>query len=263
MHYHAIAILSGDRRKSIVNKSEEDMLTTIVIPYVRDGAIKTRWGMKTQSFQVIELRVYKTATSWSKKSGVTLEDFLKGKRNVFKSFEKKATEALKSPSYRVFVIMPIQGARYGSQDEQRVYREYDERFEVIESILGDMDCVAIRIDKEHPLEDVVGRIKDEIRRAKFIVADLTDERQSCYFEAGYSEALDKPVIYIASKESVLDPGTPTRIHFDIHMNINMFTNHKELGEKLRAAIEKNKKQLFSEPSTSPLFTLWQRISERP
>ncbi len=146
--------------------------------------------------------------------------------------------------------MPIQGERFGSQDEQRIFREFDERFEVIESVLGDMDSVAIRIDKEHPLEDVVRRIKDEIQRATFIVADLTDERQSCYFEAGYAEAFGKPVIYIASKESVLAPGTPTRIHCDIHMNINLFTNHEELADKLRAAIEKNREKLFREPSES-------------
>ena len=50
-------------------------------------------------------------------------------------------------------------------------------------------------------------------------------------------------------ESVLAPGTPTHIHFDIHMNINMFTNHQELGEKLLATIQKNKEKLFREGSS--------------
>lgn len=36
------------------------------------------------------------------------------------------------------------------------------------------------------------------------------------------------------------------IHFDIHMNMNYFTNHAELTEKLRNAIEKNRKELFGE-----------------
>lgn len=247
MYYHAIAILSGNRKKSIVNKSEEDMLTDVVIPYVTNGVIKTRWGEKTRSYQVIDLRIFQTNAAWYKKSGTPLDAFLVRKRNVFGRFEKKAEDAI-SPEHRVFTIMPIQGEKFGSQDQQRVFREYDDRFEALESMLADFNCVAIRIDKEYALEDLVRRIKDEIRRSKFVVADLTDERPSCYFEAGYAEALRVPVVYCASQESVLNPGSKTKIHFDIHMNVNMFSNHQELQSKLRSAIEKNKKKLFPEPS---------------
>ena len=114
--------------------------------------------------------------------------------------------------------------------------------------MADYDSVAIRIDKEHPLEDLVGRIKEEIRKSKFVIADLTDERPSCYFEAGYAEALGKKVIYVASKESVIQPGTKTKIHFDIHMNIQMFVNTDELRDKVKAAIQKNKEILFAKPT---------------
>ena len=124
----------------------------------------------------------------------------------------------------------------------------DERFEAIESVIAKFNGVAIRIDKEHPLEDLVGRIKKEIRDAAFVVADLTDERQSCYFEAGYAEALPRPIVYVASKQSVLKPGINTKIHFDIHLNVQFFTNHKELKDKLSEAITKNKKHLFREPT---------------
>ena len=144
--------------------------------------------------------------------------------------------------------MPIQGEKFGTQDEQRIYKEYDERFEAIETALADFDCLCIRIDKEHPIEDLVGRIKNEIARAQFIVADLTDERPSCYFEVGYAEALDKPVVYLASKESVIHPGTPTKIHFDVHMSVGFFVNHEELQEKLVAAVTKNDARLFQAPA---------------
>ncbi len=141
--------------------------------------------------------------------------------------------------------MPIQGEKFGSQDEQRIYQEYDNRFEILENLLSDYKCVAIRIDKEHPIEDLVNRIKEEIRKAQFIIADLTDERPSCYFEAGYAEGLKrKPIIYIASKESVMNPKQETKIHFDVHMNVNYFTNHEELQGKIKSVIEKNKDKLF-------------------
>ena len=47
MYFHAIAVLPGGRRKSIVNKSEEQMLTDFVIPFVKNGVIKARWGTNT------------------------------------------------------------------------------------------------------------------------------------------------------------------------------------------------------------------------
>jgi nucleoside 2-deoxyribosyltransferase len=198
------------------------------------------------------LRIYKTDGPWDKKTGQPLETFIgHKKRNLYNSFEKRARRLIGIGSWRCFIIMPIQGEKFGSQDEQRVFKEYDNRFEALESLLGDYETVGIRIDKEHPLEDVVGRIvvgriKEEIRRAHFVIADLTDERPSCYFEAGYSEALGRPTVYVASKESVLYPGQNTKIHFDIHMNVNFFTNNDELVDKIRAVLEKNKERLFKE-----------------
>lgn len=244
MKYHAVAILSGDRRKSIVNKSEEQMLTEVVLPFVRTGVIKARWGNNTQSYQVLELRIYATKNSWYKPSGIPLDKFIGSARNKFSSFEAKAKKALGVNAPRVFVVMPIQGEQFGTQDEQRIWREFDSRFEAIEKTIGEFDAVAIRIDKEYTLDELVKRIKDEIRKCTFVVADLTEERPSCYFESGYAEALGKPILYVASKESVVNPKTKTQIHFDIHRNVNFFTNNKELRSKLKSVIRKNDERLF-------------------
>lgn len=254
MPFHAIATLSGSRRKVIVNKTEEQILTDCVIPFVSTGLMKAKWGAKVQSYQVLELRIYNTNSSWVKASGIPLEKFIGRAQNRFKAFEKRAKEALSVSAHRVFVIIPIQGDQYGTQDDQRIWTEFDKRFEVIEKLLGSHDAVAIRIDKEHTLDELVKRIKEEIERSQFVVADLTDERPSCYFEAGYAEALRKPVIYVASKESVVNPKTPTRIHFDIHRNINLFVNHKQLREKLDASIKKNRQRLFSKEPVASSFT---------
>lgn len=251
MYYHAIAVLPGDRRKSIVNKTEAQMLTDVVLPYVSSGVIEARWGAKAQSYQVIDLRIYKTEKAWDRRDKVPLDSFIGTGRNVFSRFKERAERSLGKKSFRVFVIMPIQGEKYGTQNDQRIYEEYDKRFEALEELLGQFDCVAIRIDKEHPLEDLVRRIKDEIKKAQFVVADLTDERPSCYFEAGYAEASKKPTIYIASKESVIGPGKATHIHFDIHMNVNYFTNHAELKVKLKSSIEKNREILFKTEEERP------------
>jgi hypothetical protein len=243
--FHAIAILSGDRQKTLPNRSEGELMSEVVLPFVANGVITAKWGQKLQSYQVLELRVYETKTAWDKRKGV-IGDLIKGKKNLFNRFNEKAGQLLSTNRPKVFVITPIQGEKHGDQEQQRIFREYDERFEAMEGVISDAGGVAIRIDKEHALEDLVGRIKKEIKGALFAIADLTDERPSCYFEAGYAEALGKPVIYVASKQSVAKPGTKTTIHFDIHMNMNYFTNHQELKDKLSNAIAKNRKVLFGD-----------------
>ena len=58
-------------------------------------------------------------------------------------------------------------------------------------------------------------IEDEIRRCRFLIADLSDDNAGAYWEAGFAEGLGKPVIYVccASVE-----GMPKTTHFD--------TNHR-------------------------------------
>lgn len=244
--YHIIAKQSGNRTKVIFNKSHEEVLFKFVVPFLQSGTITAKWGSTLQTYQVLELLVYKTKKRWDKKSGETFDKFLGSARNIFSTFEKKAKGLVTVPTPRVFLVMPIQGEKSGTQDEQRIYQEYDKRFYVIEKMLSKMNCVAIRIDKEYPIGELVKRIKTEISLSKFVIADMTDERPSCYFEAGYAEAMPRQVIYVASKESVIMPGKNTKIHFDIHNNILFFTNHKELEAKLKKTIERNSEKLFKE-----------------
>jgi nucleoside 2-deoxyribosyltransferase len=245
MAYHAVAILSGGRQKTLPNKSEEQMLSQIIMPFAANGVVTAKWGSSVQSYQVLELRVYQTKESWDKKAGA-FTDLVKGKKNIFSCFENQAKQLLAKNKTRIFLVTPIQGTKHGDQEQQRILKEFDDRFESVEAVLSGFGGIAIRIDREHPLEDLVTTIKRQIRDAQFVIADLTDERQSCYFEAGFAEALGKPIIYVASKNSVMHPGTATKIHFDIHMNVQYFTNHSELKEKLKAVIEKNHDRLFQE-----------------
>ncbi len=226
------------------NLSEEEAHTQVILPFLRDGIVNYRRGGRTTSHQVVDLRIYKTKEHWSRKQS-TFDDFIAKKNNVAKAVIAKAQSRTVAPQHRVFVVMPIQGDKYGEMNEQRIHEEFTKRFVSVEKALSKQGCVAIRIDKEIPLDDLVRRIKSEITKAQFIVADLTDERPSCYFEAGYAEALRKPIIYVASKQSVILPGEKTKIHFDVHMNVNFFSNHRELQEKLSAAIEKNRELLFA------------------
>jgi len=246
-YFHVVALLPGGERKTVNNKTEAEVITSFVTPFVQTSTITTKWGQKSQRRQALQLMIYRTEERYAKSTGTKFDAFIKNKKNRFKEYADKV-KAQTGQSHRVFVVMPLQGEKYGDQEQQRILKEYDERFDAIEAVLGGLDCYAIRIDKEAPLEGVVDTIKDEIRKAKFIIADLTDERPSCYFEAGYADALGRPVIYVASKQSVVQPGQDTTIHFDIHRNINFFSNHTELKEKVKTTFEKNKAKLLAEPT---------------
>jgi len=249
--YQVQAQLPAGQSKSLSNRSHEEVLD-IVTEFIQDGTLTSRWGNKTQTRQAYELRIFETESRWDRRNG-SLEDFIKGKRNAFSRLEREARKRLPQKRIRVFVVMPIQGDLYGSQSDQNVHREYDERFERINETLQEFDCVSIRIDKQSPLGGLVDRIKDEIRRARFVVADLTDERPSCYFEAGYAEALGKPVIYMASRESILHPGQETKIHFDIHQNIRFFSNHEQMVTELKQAVGQNRDALLAPPEERNLL----------
>ncbi len=204
-YYHAVGILAGNRTKTVKNKTKDQILIQCVIPFIASRTINTTWGNKTNAIQALELRVYSTSKAWDSKVDGKFEEWIKniGSKNRFNQLRKQAEETYGSTRHRVFVVMPIQGEKYGTQNDQRIYKEFDERFKKIDRLLRKYDCLTIRIDKEHPLDEMVRTIKEEIKRARFIIADMTEERPSCYFEAGYADALGKKVLYIASKNSII------------------------------------------------------------
>jgi len=155
-YFHVVAVLPGGSRKTVANKGEADVMTGFVVPFLASGTITTKWGKRVQRRQALELRIYKTQKPYAKKHGMAFDEFVKGRNNIFGSLAKRAQSQLGATT-RVFVVMPIQGEKYGDQDQQRVLKEYDERFDAIEQVLGELDCYAIRIDKEAPLDGLVDR----------------------------------------------------------------------------------------------------------
>jgi hypothetical protein len=54
-------------------------------------------------------------------------------------------------------------------------------------------------------------IEDEIRRCRFLIADLSDDNAGAYWEAGFAEGLGKPVIYVCRAS---DGVEEKKTHFD-------------------------------------------------
>ena len=67
-YYHVVALLPGGERKTVNNKSEAEVITGFVTPFVQTSTITTNWGKKTQRRQALELMIYRTETRYAKRS---------------------------------------------------------------------------------------------------------------------------------------------------------------------------------------------------
>lgn len=89
---------------------------------------------------------------------------------------------------------------------------------------------AKRADTDEHNDPIMDRVIEYIRKAPFIVADLTDNNQGVYYEAGLATGWGKPVVYCR-------PRTLKRVHFDIAgINQIIYDDAQDLREKLKNRI---------------------------
>jgi hypothetical protein len=71
----------------------------------------------------------------------------------------------------------------------------------------------VRIDTEEFNTEVVDRVMAGIRESRFVVADVTGQRNGVYFEGGFAVGLSLPVIWTCRKIEI------DKLHFDTnHLN---------------------------------------------
>jgi hypothetical protein len=101
--------------------------------------------------------------------------------------------------------------------------------EAIKEAAKEFGMAAERIDEAESNERITSRILTSIRRAEYVIADLTNERPNVFYEAGYAEGVGRTPIYIAR--------AGTKVHFDVKdYPIIEFRNMKELKDGLRRRI---------------------------
>lgn len=89
------------------------------------------------------------------------------------------------------------------------------------------------LNEEQPAGLIDNQIRAAIRTARFVVADLSDDSNGAYFEAGFAEGLGIPVIYTCEAKKFAANGT----HFDTnHMHtIPWDLNHLDEAGRLFTA----------------------------
>lgn len=78
------------------------------------------------------------------------------------------------------------------------------------------------------------RLRVEIRRSRFLIADITHQNPGAYWEAGFAEGLGKPVIYTCNREAFAAGSS----HFDTnhHLTVMWHEDLKQVAEDLKATI---------------------------
>lgn len=78
------------------------------------------------------------------------------------------------------------------------------------------------------------RLRVEIRRSRFLIADVTHNNPGAYWEAGFAEGLGKPVIYTCKQEA-FEAGAS---HFDTnhHLTVMWHEDVDQVAEDLKATI---------------------------
>ncbi len=93
----------------------------------------------------------------------------------------------------------------------------------------------LRVLTDEPKAGLIDdRLRVEIRRSRFLIADITHTNPGAYWEAGFAEGLGKPVIYTCEKGK-FDEGAS---HFDTnhHLTVMWHDDWERVAEDLKATI---------------------------
>jgi len=103
--------------------------------------------------------------------------------------------------------------------------ELDDVLDAIKESAMRCGIQAERIDEPQSNERITDRILESIRKAEYVIVDLTNSKQNVYYEAGYAQGIGKIPIYIA-KEG-------TKLEFDLKdYPIIFFRSLKQLKDSL-------------------------------
>lgn len=235
MWYHAITYYEQSERYWW-NRSKEDMISDILVPYVTKQVKLVTKGSRKAIFNFGTVSYLTILSSENKikrpKPGAVPQelkdkDFIKGHditeefineiRLISGSFASRSflQHMLTKPLKQIFVIM-----KFNDKEMDSMYEK------VIKPSGEEFGYRVIRVDEIQNSGVINQQILELIVKSEVILADLTGERPNCYYEAGFAQALGKEIIF-SIKEG-------ENKHFDIqNYRFIQWKNKSDFKKKLR------------------------------
>lgn len=114
-----------------------------------------------------------------------------------------------------FIAMPI------APDDHQV----EDVLDAIKEAANRCGIHAERVDEPQSNDRITDRILESIRKAEYVIVDLTGSRPNVFYEAGYAQGLSKTPIYVAREG--------TKLEFDLKdYPVIFFRGMKELKDSL-------------------------------
>ena len=118
-----------------------------------------------------------------------------------------------------FIAMKFQSSRDWAKD-------------AIKTAISNAGYVPIRLDEMEHAKKIDDEIIARLRQSKFLVADLTDQSNGVYFEAGFMLGLGRPVIWLCEKSDV------AKVRFDTQQyNTIEYSAAADLEKALQTRIQ--------------------------
>lgn len=108
--------------------------------------------------------------------------------------------------------------QYGNPNHDQIYQKY------FKDAVSQTGFDLRRLDENLAAGLIDNQLRVEIRNARFLLADLTNNNAGAYWEAGYAEGLGKPVIYLCEKNQFEEFKT----HFDTNHHTTVVWDENDM-----------------------------------
>lgn len=133
-----------------------------------------------------------------------------------------------SDSKQVFMAM-----KFGEVETDTLYKDF------LKQAVNDTGLKLVRIDEIAKAGVIDNNMRLEIRKSCLLLSELTHGNNGAYFEAGFAEGMDIPVIYLCEKSVFDSKDNKIKPHFDTnHCTTIIWEKGKEeeAMKKLKATI---------------------------